>query len=66
MVFVSRIAAAGCTFVFRGTTCTIFNPKNKRIGEIEVQNGLYKVVHQQSEYAAAAGETAISLEEMHR
>ena len=43
LVSVSRIAAAGCTIVFRGTTCTIFNPKNKKIGEIEVQNGLYKV-----------------------
>ena len=31
-----------------------------------MQNGLYKVAHQQNEYAGVAGEAIISLEEMHR
>ena len=66
LISISKIAAAGATVVFKGTSCKIFNPKNQKIGEIEVQNGLYKVVHQQSEHAGAAGEVTISLEEMHR
>ena len=54
------------TIVFRGATCTIFNPKNKRIGEIEVQNGLTRSHISKTNTLGAAGEVIISLEEMHR
>ena len=66
LVSVSKIAAAGATVVFQGTTCRIFNSKNEKIGEIGVQGRLYKTAHQQTEHAGAAAEMAISLEEMHR
>ena len=66
LISISKIAAAGATVVFKGTSCKIFNPRNQKVGEIEVQNGLYKVAHQSNEHAGAVGEVTISLEEMHR
>ena len=66
LVSISKIAAAGATVVFQGTTCRIFNSKNENIGEIGVQGGLYKVMHNQDEHAGAAGEITISLDDMHR
>ena len=66
LISISKIAAASATVVFKGTSCKIFNPRNQKIGEIEVQNGLYKVAHEQSEYGGVAREVMISLEEMHR
>ena len=68
LVSIGKITAAGCKVIFRGLTCRIFNPKDKVIGQITVENGLYRVDHDITVNLAMAGEAqeVVTVEELHR
>jgi hypothetical protein len=55
LIAISQVAAAGYTVVFRNEHCRIFDPKKERVGEIPVQNGLYRVTHAKTSEVATAG-----------
>ena len=42
LILIGKITAAGYKVIFRGSTCKIFDQKDKVIGLIMVKNGLYR------------------------
>jgi len=67
LVSIAKITAAGYKVIFRGTTCKIFDQKDKVIGLIMVKNGLYRVDHEILVNMAMTGEAreVLTLEELH-
>ena len=43
LVSIGKITNAGYKVIFRGTTCIIYDSKDKVIGKISAKNGLYHV-----------------------
>ena len=68
LVSIGKITNAGYKVIFRGTTCWIYNSKDKIIGRINAKNGLYRVDHEIAVNIAMAGEDreVLSIEELHR
>ena len=66
-VLISKIAAAGCKIIFKSLTCKIYDIKDKIIGQINAQNGLYRVDHTATINIAMAGQTqeVITVDELH-
>ena len=54
--------------IFQGSSCKIFDQKDKVIGLIIVKNGLYRIDHDVSINMAMTGEAreVVTLEELHR
>jgi hypothetical protein len=68
LVSISCVAKAGCTVVFSGEFCRIFNTNEERIGQIRERRGLYRVymVHSGEEAGVAGAKEAVSIDELHR
>ena len=68
LVSIGKITAAGYKVLFRGSTCKIFDSKDKIIGQVNVKNGLYCVDHDKMVNVGIAGEACevLTLEELHR
>ncbi|KIK75442.1 hypothetical protein PAXRUDRAFT_55533, partial [Paxillus rubicundulus Ve08.2h10] len=46
LISISKLAAAGYAALFCDSICRIFDPHKKVMGEIPLNNGLYRVKHQ--------------------
>ena len=68
LVSVGKITAAGYKVIFRGTTCRIYDAKDKIIGQINARNGLYRIDHEVAMNVTMAGEAreVLTLEELHK
>src|SRR5271170_4524751 len=68
LVSIGKITNAGYKVIFRGPNCRIFDPRDKVIGNITVENGLYRVTHKATVNIAMAGEDreVLTVEEFHR
>ncbi len=55
LVSISRIVETGCSLLFAGTTCRIFNKERVCIGKIPVKGGLYRVYAKRRLAASFAG-----------
>jgi len=68
LVSISRIAQAGSTVIFSGTTCRIYNEKRQQLGKVEVQNGLYRVFTARPDVAGYAGRVTevLTIDDLHR
>ena len=67
LVSISRIAKSGCTVVFSGDVCQIYNSNKDQIGEIKERQGLYQVLMSNSGEKAnvASAKEALSINELH-
>ena len=67
LVSIGKITNAGYKVIFCGTTCIIYDSKDKVIGKISAKNGLYRVDHEISVNVTMAGEgrEILTVEELH-
>ena len=67
LVSIGKITNAGYKVIFRGTTCIIYNSKDKVIGKISAKNGLYHVDHEISVNVAMAeeGQEMLTVKELY-
>ena len=69
LVSISKIAAAGSTVVFTGNVCRIYTKDREVVGEIKVNNGLYRVYTSGSSASAYTIDNPpdiLSVDELHR
>jgi hypothetical protein len=63
IVSISRITAAGHKAIFDGPLLKIYNSSKKLLGEVPVNQGLYRVEHNESAYSAVE---TVTVDELHR
>ena len=63
LVSISRITAAGHKAVFDGPSLKLFNRSKKLLGEVPINNGLYRVEHNESAHAATE---TLTVDDLHR
>ena len=56
LALIGKITNASYKVIFQGNTCIIYNSKDKVIGRINANNGLYHVDHEIAVNIAMAGE----------
>ena len=68
LVSIGKIASAGYKAIFQGTTCIIYDSKDKVTGKISAKNGLYHIDHEIAVNVAMAGKNreVLTIEELHR
>ena len=68
LISIGKITATGYKVIFRGSSCKIFDQKDKVIGLIIVKIGLYHIDHNVFVNMAMTGEAqeVVTLEELHR
>ena len=68
LVSIGKVTAAGYKVIFRGSTCRLYDSKDKVIGQINGKNGLYRVDHEITINTVMTGEAPemVTIEELHR
>jgi hypothetical protein len=67
LVSIGKITNASYKVIFQGTTCIIYNSKDKIIGQVNARNRLYWMDHKVAVNIAMAGEDQEipTIEELH-
>ena len=68
LVSIGKLTTAGYKVLFRGSTCKIFDSKDRVIGQVNMKNRLYRVDHDVMINVGIAGEAreVLTVEELHR